>query len=81
MKSLNYELTLSYDMFLNNLHCSVISNLGVSHKFSCALTRVCHCDVYNVVWCTPTQHDFFKAAEDTDDENEEDEHPDEVEND
>ena len=55
-------------------------NLSVSNKWSCVLPRVCHCDVYKLVLCTLSQHDFFKAAEDTDDENKEDEQPEEVEN-
>ena len=59
----------------------MILNLSVSDKFSCIHTRVCHCDVNNVVLCTPAQHDFFKAAEDTDDEKKEDDQPDAVEND
>ena len=69
-------------MFVNNLLFIIILNLSVSHKFSCVLARVCDCDVYNVVLCTwtPSQHDFFNAAEDTDDENKEDEQPEEVEN-
>ena len=69
-------------MFLNNLLFIMILNLSVSQKFSCFLARVCHCDVYNVLLCTwtPSQHDFFNAPEDTDDENKEDEQPGEVEN-
>ena len=60
----------------------MILNLSVSHKCCCFLARVCHWDVYNVVLCTwtPSQHDIFNAAEDTDDENKEDEQPEEVEN-
>ena len=69
-------------MFVKNLLFIIILNLSVSHKFSCVLARVCHWDVYNVVLCTwtPSQQDFFNAAEDTDDENKEDEQPEEVEN-
>ena len=67
-------------MLLNNTLFIVILNLSVSHKFSSSLTRVCCCDVYNAVLYTPHKHDFFKAAEDTDDENKEDDQPEEVEN-
>ena len=76
LKSSNKKFTLFYD----NLLCFMTLNLSVSNKWSCVLPRVCHCDVYNVVLCIPPQHDFFKAAEDTDDENKEDEQPDKVEN-
>jgi hypothetical protein len=54
--------------------------MSVSHRLSCVITKGCHCDVYNLVLCSPAQHDFFKAAEDTDDENKEDDEPEEVEN-